>query len=166
MRLFYGVLPRIRSRLAVRRSDRRTPHKVRWSRIVSIQKDQELQDLHNQMHARSEALKRQIVTEIAFLPESTNLIAWREMKKVVAVPHDGKSLYPAFQFDNQQGPLPIVEQILRLFGEDVRRTDWQNLFWFISANAWLRGQSPQQCLTDRPEAVIDAATQEMKSDDY
>jgi hypothetical protein len=133
---------------------------------VSIQKDQELQDLHMEMHARSEAFKRQIVSELAFLPESPDLIAWRRDKKVLAVPHDGKSLYPAFQFDNQQRPLPIVEQISRLFSKDARRTDWQNLFWFISANAWLGGQSPQQCLTDRPEAVIDAATQEMKPDDY
>lgn len=100
------------------------------------------------------------------MPESADLVRWRQVRKVIAVPFDGKSLYPAFQFDNQHRPLPIIEEILRLFSDDARRTDWQNLFWFISAHAWLRGQSPQQCLTDRPDAVMDAATHEMKPDDY
>lgn len=129
--------------------------------------DDELEQLRNKIFAHSEALKRQLVTELSFLPESAELAAWRQDKKIFAVLYDAVTLYPAFQFDEQQRPLPIIEETLKIFSKDPRRTDWQNLFWFVSANGWLGGKPPQSCLKDGRAAVIDAVTQEIKSmEDY
>lgn len=86
---------------------------------MSSQNERELQDLRDQMQASSEALKRQIVTDLAFNPNLQISSSGAGDRKVIAVPYDGKSLFPAFQFDNQQRPLPIIEHVLRLFSEDA-----------------------------------------------
>jgi hypothetical protein len=89
---------------------------------------------------------------------------WRRAGKIFSVPHDG-DYYPAFQFIAGQ-PLPVVAEVLKLFRADPIRTNWQNAFWFASANCWLGGAAPMDLLQMEPNRVLDAAEQEMAPRDY
>lgn len=89
---------------------------------------------------------------------------WRDAGKIFSVPHHG-DYYPAFQFIAGQ-PLPIVAEVLKLFRADPIRTNWQNAFWFASANSWLGGSAPMDLLQKEPNRVLDAAEHEMAPRDY
>ena len=80
---------------------------------------------------------------------------WKCEGRVFAIQDGEKDRFPVFQFADGQ-PLPIIKKILKALPEDL--TPWQTAFWFQSANGWLDGKSPQECLTNEKE-VITAAEQ-------
>ena len=80
---------------------------------------------------------------------------WKREGRIFAIQHDGKDLFPAFQFADGQ-PLPIIQKILKALPDYL--SPWQTAFWFESGNGWLGGKTPQECLTKESE-VIDAAEQ-------
>ena len=80
---------------------------------------------------------------------------WKREGRIFAVQHDGKYLFPAFQFADGE-PLPIIRKILEALPEDM--CPWETAFWFESGNGWLGGEVPQECLKNESE-VIDAAEQ-------
>ena len=80
---------------------------------------------------------------------------WKREGRVFAIQDGEKDRFPVFQFADGQ-PLPIIKKILKALPEDL--TPWQTAFWFQSANGWLDGKSPQECLTNEKE-VIAAAEQ-------
>ncbi|MYN64176.1 MAG: hypothetical protein F4X11_03995 [Acidobacteria bacterium] len=78
---------------------------------------------------------------------------WKRERRVFAVRHGGRDLYPAFQFEDGQ-PRPIVKRILREV--PATATGWQIALWFASGNGWLDGAEPQDRL-DAPGEVVEAA---------
>ena len=80
---------------------------------------------------------------------------WKREGRVFAIQHDGKDLFPAFQFADGK-PLPIIKKILEALPDYL--TPWQTAFWFESGNGWLGGKTPQECLKNESK-VIDAAEQ-------
>ena len=80
---------------------------------------------------------------------------WKREGRIFAIQHDGKDLFPAFQFADGQ-PLPIIQKILEALPDYL--SPWQTAFWFESGNGWLGGEIPQECLKNESE-VIDAAEQ-------
>ena len=78
---------------------------------------------------------------------------WKRAGRIFAIQHDGKDLFPAFQFADGQ-PLLIIQKILEALPEDL--TPWQTAFWFQSPNGWLDGKTPQKCLTKESEVIYAA----------
>lgn len=77
----------------------------------------------------------------------------QKARKVFCIVHDGRYLYPSFQFKHGE-PLPIVSEILQRLPKFL--TNWEVAFWFASSNGWLDGEAPQDRLDDR-DAVLAAA---------
>jgi hypothetical protein len=81
---------------------------------------------------------------------------WKKEGKVYAVTFKGQDLFAAYQFDKAMKPLPVIANLLKA----LRKNDpWKIAAWFGSANGWLRGKRPQDCL-ENPVAVLEAAKQE------
>ncbi len=80
---------------------------------------------------------------------------WRSGKKIFAVQHRGRFLYPAFQFDAQGRPRQVISKVLAALGTEVG--GWQTALWFASPNGWLDGEKPVDLLDREPSAVPDAA---------
>lgn len=82
---------------------------------------------------------------------------WRTQRRIFAVSHQGRTCFPAFQFDDQGQPLPAVAAVLGLLGH---RDGWAVALWFVAANGWLGGARPVDRLVGDPDSVIEAARQE------
>jgi hypothetical protein len=89
---------------------------------------------------------------------------WRSEGLVFAVKRDIHLLYPAFQFDAKMRPRPVIHKILSTLRQHAARSDWDNAFWFISANGWLDGPAPKDLLETEPELLVEAAEQEVLPD--
>lgn len=92
------------------------------------------------------------------------LDGWRKNRRVVYVEHEGKLLYPAFQFGDDGLPLPIVHELLCILSKDEDRTCWDDALWFAGDTGWLDGATPMSCLIADPEGVRRAAEQEVLPD--
>jgi hypothetical protein len=86
---------------------------------------------------------------------------WRREGKLVAVEHHGTVYYPAFQFDQDGKPRPVVESVLEQL-HDPQMTSWQQTLWFTTANGWLDGRRPVDLLVSEPSAVIAAAREALR----
>ncbi len=80
---------------------------------------------------------------------------WRSGKKIFAVQHRGRFLYPAFQFDAQGRPRQVISKVLAVLGTEVG--GWQTALWFATPNGWLDEEKPVDMLEREPHAVLDAA---------
>lgn len=109
--------------------------------------------------------KRAVMTTIRCLPDCPEFSGWRTQGEILAVSWQGKEVYPSFQFDDQQQPLPVIADLLNILRHGGNRTEWQNLAWFVSANGWLGGPSPYECLSD-PARVLRAAEMEAMPEEY
>jgi len=82
---------------------------------------------------------------------------WKAQARVFAVPYQGQDRFPAFQFDADGKPLPLIKRVLEVL--PANQTPWQTAFWFVSSNSWLGGPAPRELLDDEA-AVLDAAAHE------
>ena len=78
---------------------------------------------------------------------------WKRERRVFAVRHGGRDLFPAFQFEDGY-PRPVIKQVLHELPPTL--TDWQIAIWFASGNGWLDGAEPRHRL-DAPDEVLEAA---------
>ena len=78
---------------------------------------------------------------------------WKRERRVFAVRHGGRDLFPAFQFQDGY-PRPVVKQVLHELPPSA--TGWQIAIWFASGNGWLDGAEPRNRL-DAPDEVLEAA---------
>jgi hypothetical protein len=68
--------------------------------------------------------------------------------------------YPRFQFDVHGQPLPVIEQILKLFKGNLE--GWEIALWFHGNNGWLPQQArPVDLLRRQPDVVLTAAKREV-----
>ena len=81
---------------------------------------------------------------------------WRADGKLFAVEHQGRLLYPGFQFNQQGRPKPIIGKVLAALGSAVG--PWQTAIWFTTGNAWLDGRKPVDLLDSESKRVLDAAS--------
>lgn len=78
---------------------------------------------------------------------------WKRERRVFAVRHGGRDLFPAFQFEDGY-PRSVIKRVLHEFPPTA--TEWQIAIWFASGNGWLDGAEPRNRL-DAPDEVIEAA---------
>lgn len=79
---------------------------------------------------------------------------WKAAGKVFALPLRGADRFPAFQFGEDGRPLPVIGQLIEVFGPDK---PWAIALWLASHSGWLDGARPVDLLQRRPEAVLAAA---------
>jgi hypothetical protein len=86
---------------------------------------------------------------------------WKRARQIFAVSHKGVDLYPLYALDREQEfhPLPIVGQVLQLFGNE--KSGWETAFWFASVNSYLKNKKPKDVLRSNPEGVLKAARAEV-----
>jgi hypothetical protein len=84
--------------------------------------------------------------------------SWRAAGRIVGVEWNGRIVFPAFQFDADGQPRPVIAAVLkhlRAAGLD----DWQAALWFSSPTGWLDDRRPVDALARESQAVETAAAQ-------
>ncbi|TQI78600.1 hypothetical protein FHU10_1362 [Serratia fonticola] len=85
---------------------------------------------------------------------------WKSAGSIFALQLNGKDKYPEYALDEGFRPIPVVKQVISLFGE--RKTPWGLAIWFGSENSWLAGRKPKDVLTSMPKQVLLAAQAEVE----
>jgi hypothetical protein len=81
---------------------------------------------------------------------------WRKEGRLFGVPYNGQTVYPAFQFDDDDALRPVIAEVLQSLPTD-RMSPWETALWWTSSNGWLHGRRPVDLLDDDPRAVATAA---------
>jgi len=98
------------------------------------------------IRTENRALRAKFVATHPCMEATEGQADWLKSKAIFAVTHKGRQLVPAFQFDGQGRPRPIVGELLNLLPS--RLSGWQLAFWFVSSNSWLGGTAPYEVLDD------------------
>lgn len=85
---------------------------------------------------------------------------WKAAGSIFALQLNGKDHYPEYALDEGSRPIPVVKQVISLFGE--RKTPWGLAIWFGSENSWLGGKKPKDVLATMPKQVLLAAQAEVE----
>lgn len=85
----------------------------------------------------------------------TTTSRWLTDRRVFAVDTSVGRLFPAFQFDTEGEPRPVVRSALAAMGGQLR--GWELLLWFTGSNGYLDGQRPVDALDRAPDDVVAAA---------
>jgi hypothetical protein len=76
--------------------------------------------------------------------------------QVFAIEHRGSRYYPAFQFDANGRPRPVIGQVL-LALQPYGLDGWEIALWFTTASGWLDDRRPVDLLDEDPAEIITAA---------
>ncbi len=101
--------------------------------------------------------------QVAELSESkaTNRAAlatsWRKSGRIFAIPLGATHYFPAFQFDSDGKPQPVIADVVHMFAEH-HASPWSLAIWFLTEHPRLR-RRPAELVTDTPESVLEAARQ-------
>lgn len=117
-------------------------------------------ELRTRVVREGELLKNAQVAELS-RSKATNRAAlatrWRKSGRIFAVPLGATLYYPAFQFDADGRPQPVLADVIRLFTEH-RASPWSLAIWFLTDHPRLRGR-PADLVADEPQSVLAAARQ-------
>lgn len=80
---------------------------------------------------------------------------WKRAGRILALPVRGRDLFPAFQFDGQGQPLPLMAEVLAALPADL--TPWQRAFWFAAPCPALDEALPMDLLARGDRRILDAA---------
>jgi hypothetical protein len=86
---------------------------------------------------------------------------WKAQGRIFSVTHEGADLFPAFQFDAQGAPHPVIKTLLSVF--EGHRKGWEVAAWFVHPNSALpRAAKPVELLDAAPEQLIEAAKRDVE----
>lgn len=80
---------------------------------------------------------------------------WLADGRVFAIKHAGERRFPAFQFDVEGQPLPVIKRILDAL--EGALAGWEVALWFTTPNGYLDGTRPVDALQREPDEVVAAA---------
>lgn len=79
---------------------------------------------------------------------------WAREGRVFTVPLGARSVFPAFQFDADSQPYPVVAEVLAALPRD-EMSAWGVGLWFFASNAWLPGEArPLELIGTREQELI------------
>jgi hypothetical protein len=83
---------------------------------------------------------------------------WMREGRIFGVPLGARSVFPAFQFDADGSPYPIVAQALTALPRE-RMSPWSVALWWYASSAWLPAQARPAELIGGPEQerIVQAA---------
>lgn len=79
--------------------------------------------------------------------------------RIFSFQHEGQTFFPAFQFDADINPKPVIAPVIEALDNRGLR-GWQVGLWFATNSAVLGGARPLDLLDEDPERVIAAASRE------
>lgn len=136
------------------------------SYMKTIMKQPRVSEFEMDLAFRNAKLRVEYLARHDFIPSNPNkrdsmitkenLLRWRYQGKIFPVNSGDRTLFPAFQFEDNK-PKPIIEEVLSELPREMHF--WQVAIWFDSSNGWLNWEFPQNCL-DRWEDLLKAARQE------
>lgn len=91
---------------------------------------------------------------------STYASRHRGDKKIVGARRRGTMVLPAYQFDDSLRPLPAMEHVIRTLDSGGWSED-SICLWMVSPTGWLEDRPPADVIGADPEAVIQAAAEEV-----
>jgi len=81
---------------------------------------------------------------------------WLKQGRIFAVPVQGSTRFPGFQFDGTGQPRPVIAQILKTL--ELSDKGWAVAFWFATPHSAIpRHRSPAEVLDKSPELALAAA---------
>jgi hypothetical protein len=80
---------------------------------------------------------------------------WKQEGRVFSVNHEGQFAFPAFQFDREGQPLPVIARVIETLGQQSK--GWELALWFLASNGWLDDRCPVDLLQSAPAEVAQAA---------
>jgi hypothetical protein len=80
---------------------------------------------------------------------------WKQEGRIFSVTHHGATYFPAYQFDIEGRPRPVIAQVIKALGS--KWSEWELALWFTSGTGWLDGRRPVDLLESEPEEVALAA---------
>lgn len=83
---------------------------------------------------------------------------WKQEGRIFSVPFRSSVLFPAFQFDPEGQPRPVIAEVIASL--KPTGSDWELALWFTAPTGWLAGRRPVDLLDDDPAAVAEAARRE------
>jgi hypothetical protein len=119
------------------------------------------EEIARRQAARNAAAREKLLSEFGVrsgVQAAKTVGQWKREGLIFTVYHQGRSVYPAFQFDNEGRPRPVVAEVLATLGQQGR--GWQLALWFTSANGWLGGRRPVDVLDTDPAAISEAGRRE------
>ncbi len=81
---------------------------------------------------------------------------WRSAGRIIGLPIVGSTVYPAFQFQSNGQPYPLIRKVNSVFRKDC--TDWHRATWLVSPNERLDGETPLSAIQRNDPMVVEAAT--------
>ena len=87
---------------------------------------------------------------------------WRKERRIFGIDFDGKTLHPAFQFDSEGKPIPVIAMVLKTVGKEMG--PWQIAFWFVSPNPSIGRKRPKDLLDRGSDEVLYAAQRLVETD--
>jgi hypothetical protein len=81
---------------------------------------------------------------------------WKSEGRVFSVGHRKTEFYPAFQFNPDGEPRPVIRRVLEAAGH---RDGWEIALWFTAMNGWLDEKRPVDLLDEagRGDEIVEAA---------
>lgn len=79
-----------------------------------------------------------------------------EEKKIFGLVSKKGFVAPSFQFDGEENPKIIINQILQALPVE-EMSEWEIAFWWTAGNSYLAGQRPIDLLETEPSQVVAAA---------
>ena len=101
-------------------------------------------------------LKATSVGNEALSPEARARLAqkWLKDGQIFSIERGDFERFPLYEFGSDLTPLPVLKEILSEIGP-IR--GWRFAVWIASANTWLDGRAPRECLTKEFQAILEAA---------
>lgn len=86
---------------------------------------------------------------------------WKSKGIIFAIHSRGTDYFPEYALDPNEGYRPVknLADILAVFKD--RKDGWGLAYWFAGANGFLDGHRPQDLLVSNPNAVLEAAKDEV-----
>ena len=82
---------------------------------------------------------------------------WKRRGRIFSVNHDGVDYYPRYAFDAAYRPLPVISELLKVFGAETDA--WKIAAWFHFPNGYLTQVTPDGRTVIAPKDALDQRDQ-------
>jgi hypothetical protein len=86
---------------------------------------------------------------------------WKSKRQIFAIQIKGVDYFPEYAVNPRDNyrPLGIMGEVLEVF--HGKKDGWGMAYWFASMNGYLGGRVPYELITTQPDAVLNAAKDEV-----